>query len=150
MYCPFLRKSRICNSGNFCLWNPESSTFYCGIRNPGLWNHEYRSRNPESHLAIGIWNLNSTDKESRTRYLESRIHGVESRNQEWQEDWTWINAWAPVLLQCQGIFFFLRCPSVNSRHTKRAAPIPSLQCLVVYPAMTQEGIGWGNGNQGCH
>ena len=68
--------------GEFCLWNPESSKFYCGIRNPGLWNHEYRLRNLESHLAIGIWNLNSTDKESRTEYLESRIHGVESRNQE--------------------------------------------------------------------
>ena len=79
---PHLRKSRICNSGNFCFWNLEYSTFYCGIRNPGLWNHEYRLRKLESHLAIGIWNLNSTDKESRTEYLESRIHGVESRNQE--------------------------------------------------------------------
>ena len=23
--------------------------FVCGIRNPGPWNPEYRSRNPESH-----------------------------------------------------------------------------------------------------
>jgi len=64
------------------LWNPESSTFYCGIQNPGLWNPKYRSRNPGSHLKIGIWTLNSTDKESRTEYLESGIHGMESRIQE--------------------------------------------------------------------
>lgn len=69
---PHLRKSRISNLGNFC----------CGIQNTGLWNHEHRSRNPGSHLKIGIWNLNSTEKESRTEYLESGIQGVESRIQE--------------------------------------------------------------------
>ena len=32
-----------------------------------------------SNLTIGIWHPSSTDKESDIEYLESRIHGVESR-----------------------------------------------------------------------
>ena len=37
--------------------------FACEIQNLGLWNTEYSSRNPESHLiTIGIRNPNSTDK----------------------------------------------------------------------------------------
>ena len=33
-------------------------------------------------LTIGIWDPGSTDKESRIQYLESGIHGVESRIQD--------------------------------------------------------------------
>ena len=58
--------------------------FAHGIWNPGLWNPEYSSRNPESHYWL----------ESRVRvllvpltkigiqYLESGIQGVESRIQD--------------------------------------------------------------------
>ena len=40
--------------------------FASEIRNPGLWNAEYSSRNPES----------------KTGRLESRIHGQELRTQD--------------------------------------------------------------------
>ena len=43
------------------------------IRNAGLWNPEYSSRNPESHEQFGIQNPSSTEIE----YLESGIHSVE-------------------------------------------------------------------------
>ena len=46
--------------------------FACGIQNPGLWNLEYSSRNPESH-----WRL-----KSGIQYFESEMHGVESRIQD--------------------------------------------------------------------
>ena len=50
---------------NFCLWNPESEKFFFyEIWNLGLWNLEYSSRNPESHvLTIEIQNPSSTDKD---------------------------------------------------------------------------------------
>ena len=34
-----------------------------------------------SNITIGIWHPGSTDKESDIEYVESRIHGVESRIQ---------------------------------------------------------------------
>ena len=53
--------------------------FACEIWNPGLWNPEYSLRNPESQELL----------ESRIQvpvtgiqYLESRIHGAESRFQD--------------------------------------------------------------------
>ena len=57
---PHVRESGLQNPGNFCLWIPESGKFLlvdCGIRenftynirNPGFWNLEYSSGNPESH-----------------------------------------------------------------------------------------------------
>ena len=57
---PHVRESGLQKPGNFCLWIPESGKFLfvdCGIRenfaynirNPGFWNLEYSSRNPESH-----------------------------------------------------------------------------------------------------
>ena len=57
----------------------------CGIRNFGLWNLEFNSWNPDlspeirNSAAIKIRNPSSTDKESRIQYMESRIHSVESR-----------------------------------------------------------------------
>ena len=56
---------RIRNPENFCLWNPE------------YWALEYGIQ-----LMQGIRNPSSTDKNSGIQYLESRIHGVESRIQE--------------------------------------------------------------------
>ena len=62
------------------IWGiPESGKFFaCGIRNPGLWNPEYSLRNPESH-----WRLESRIQvpltNTQIQYLESGIHGVESR-----------------------------------------------------------------------
>ena len=70
---------RIPEFGKFFLWNPGN--FSCGIRNPGFWNPEYRSRNAESPLWLES-GIHSTDKESRIQYLEFRIHGVKSRIQD--------------------------------------------------------------------
>ena len=50
--------------------------FYCGIRNPGFWNPEFSSRNPESRIP------SSTDKDTRIQYLESGTDSVESRIQD--------------------------------------------------------------------
>ena len=52
---PHMRESGFQNLGKFRLWNPESEK----IRNPGLWNLEYSSRNPESEIQVPqqrIWN----------------------------------------------------------------------------------------------
>ena len=49
-YRPLCSGIRIPGSGKF--WPLESrirESFVCGIRNPGLWNPEYSSRNLESH-----------------------------------------------------------------------------------------------------
>ena len=38
------------NPGKFCSWNPEFGNFFAfGIRNPGLSDSEYSTKNPESH-----------------------------------------------------------------------------------------------------
>ena len=69
-------RNRIPDSGKFLLvkWASQE-IFACGILNPGLWNPEYSSRNPESRE---IPSPSSTDKDSRIQYLESGIDGVES------------------------------------------------------------------------
>ena len=55
----------------FGIWEKNLT---CGIRNPGLWNVEYSSKNPELiPLTIGIQDPCSTDKE-----LQSGINGLES------------------------------------------------------------------------
>ena len=60
-------------------------SFTRGIRNFGLWNLEFNSWNPDlspeirNPAAIKIRNPSSTDEESRIQYMESRIHSVESR-----------------------------------------------------------------------
>ena len=46
-----------------------------GILGSETWNTAQEIRNP----VPGIWILDSTDKESGIQYLESRVHGVESR-----------------------------------------------------------------------
>ena len=61
---PHLRKSGI--------WE----FFCCGIRNPGLWNQEFSSRNPESRIPSSI------DKDSSIQYRESGTYSVESRIQD--------------------------------------------------------------------
>ena len=61
-------------------WNPGH--FACGIRNSGLWNPNFSSRNSESP------NPSSSDKESTIQYLESgnpmlswiTLHGTRLRN----------------------------------------------------------------------
>ena len=67
----YLRNSE---SRSFCLRNPESWTLKIEILNSAR-----ESGNP---LQIGIRNPRSSDKESGIQYLESRIHGVESRIQD--------------------------------------------------------------------
>ena len=55
--------------------------YACGIRNPRLWNPDYCSRNPtndwnpESRIQVPL-------KKTGIQYLQSGIHGVESRIQE--------------------------------------------------------------------
>ena len=45
-------------------------TFSCGIRNPGLWNPECSSRNPESKF---LWQvIRNPGQEFATHFVESR------------------------------------------------------------------------------
>ena len=62
---------RFRNLGNFCHWNLESWTLESGIqlKESGILS------------TIEIRNPSPTEKESRIEYLESGIHGVESRIQ---------------------------------------------------------------------
>ena len=62
---------RFRNPGNFCHWNLESRTLESGIqlKESGILS------------TIEIRNPSPTEKESRIEYLESGIHGVESRIQ---------------------------------------------------------------------
>ena len=55
--------------GKFCLWNPESWAFESGIQ----------IKESGIPLTMGIGNPRYTDKKSRIPYLESGIHGLESR-----------------------------------------------------------------------
>ena len=58
--------------GNFCLWNLESGKF--DLWNPESWALESGIQLKESRIPLAIErNPNSTDKEYRIQYLESRI-----------------------------------------------------------------------------
>ena len=65
-----------CKESGFSEFLPVESgireNFACGIQNPGLWNPEYSSRNPES----------PKDGIPESKYLESKIHDVESKIQD--------------------------------------------------------------------
>ena len=79
---PHLRKSGFRNPRTFCLWNPESRKFLfveSGILGFGKRNTAQGIRNPLMIAIAGIHSTTSTDKESGIQYLESGIHGVESR-----------------------------------------------------------------------
>lgn len=121
-------------------WNLESKFHWEGIQNrvPGIWNPRGGIKNTRM---IGGLDVDQCLGPTPSAVVSSSQpffgHCVTSKK--------WL--WAGDYFCSAKEFFFLRCPSVNSRHTKRAAPIPSLQCLVVYPTMTQEGIGWWNGNK---
>ena len=69
--------------GNFCFLNADSGKrkFW---KNVESWALESRIQLKESGIPLmfGIWNPSFTDKESRNQYLESWIHGVESRIQD--------------------------------------------------------------------
>ena len=59
----------------------EPGNFCCGIRYPGLWNPEYSSKNPESYQGLeSRFQVPLTN--TGIQYLESEIHGVESRIQD--------------------------------------------------------------------
>ena len=73
----------ILESEKFMLVESEIwESFVCGIWNLGLWNPEYNTRNPASPLTIGMQNPSSTHKDWNP-YLESGIHGKESRIQDY-------------------------------------------------------------------
>ena len=74
---PNVRESGLRN-----LW---SSQFACGIRNPGLWNSEYSSRNLESPLSLEFRNPTSTDKD-----LESNTWNPNPRHQIQNLRLSWI------------------------------------------------------------
>ena len=59
----------------------KRENFTCGIRNPGLWNPEYSSRNPKSYLGLES-RIQVPLTKTGLKYLESGIHGVESRIQD--------------------------------------------------------------------
>ena len=54
--------------------------FPCGMENPALWNPEYSSRNPESHLRLES-RIQVPLTKTGIQYLESGIHDEESRSQ---------------------------------------------------------------------
>ena len=59
-------------SGKLELWDPESWAMKSGLQ----------PKQSRIILTVGIGNPSSTDKESEIWYLESGIHGVESRIQD--------------------------------------------------------------------
>ena len=66
-----------CNSVNHWKLEKTEEVFAYGIGNPGFWNPEYSSRNLESQLRLEVLLTNSG-----IRYLQSGIHGLESRIQD--------------------------------------------------------------------
>ena len=79
---PHLRNSGFRNPRKFCLWNPESRKLLfveLEILGFGKRNTAQGIRNPLMIAIAGIHSTTSTDKESGIQYLESGIHGVESR-----------------------------------------------------------------------
>ena len=55
--------------------------FAIGIRNPGFWDPEFNSRNLESHQRLES-RIQVQLTNSGLQYLESGIHGVESKIQD--------------------------------------------------------------------
>ena len=64
------------------MWNPESRKLE--LWDPESWALKSRLQLKQSRIILTIWirNPSSTDKESEICYLESGIHGVESRIQD--------------------------------------------------------------------
>ena len=64
------------------MWNPESGKLE--LWDPESWAMKFGLQPKQSRiiLTIGIRNPSSTDKESEIWYLESGIHGEESRIQD--------------------------------------------------------------------
>ena len=79
LIAPYQGKYGFRNPGNFCLWNPKCGKIF-------LWNQESWALESGTWLqgsgiplTILIQDLSYTDQESGIQYLESEIHGVESR-----------------------------------------------------------------------
>ena len=70
--------TRIQKSRNFCLWNPITGNFRFWILESWPLQSGKQLKESGIHLKIGIRNQRSTDK---VGYLESEIHGLESRIQ---------------------------------------------------------------------
>ena len=74
----------ILESGTFLIMESGiRENFACGIRNPGVWNPEYNSANPESHnnpLTIGIQN----PKVPRTKTgIRNAPRGIQNPSLSW-------------------------------------------------------------------
>ena len=79
------KESRFRNPAIFFVWNPESRKI-CLWKYPESWDLEsinIQLKGFEIPLTMGIQNPSCTDKEPGIHYLESGIHGVESRIQDY-------------------------------------------------------------------
>ena len=62
--------------------------FAFGILNPGFWIPECSSRNPQSTFYILKSRIPVRFTKTWIQYLESEIHGVESRIQDYSLTWS--------------------------------------------------------------
>ena len=116
------------------LWNLES------------WTLESQIQVKASGIPFKNWNLESKFHWQR---IQNQVPGTWNPRESWNQESKNHRRIGPGSMpgphsfcSAKEFFFFLRCPSINSRHTKRAAPIPSLQCLVVYPARGHWLVKW--------
>ena len=78
---PHVRESGFRDPRNSCFWKPKSGKFVLVELKSWALDSEIQLMIPGIPQTIGIRNPSSSDKESRIQYLESGIHGVESRIQ---------------------------------------------------------------------
>ena len=76
---PHVRESGFRDPRNSCFWKPKSGKFALVELKSWALDSEIQLMIPGIPQTIGIRNPSSSDKESRIQYLESGIHGLESR-----------------------------------------------------------------------
>ena len=80
---PDVTESAFRNPRMFCLWDPESGKICFWFPNPGLWNPEYSSKNPESHRQLqSRIQVQFHRQRLKSTTWKSEIHEVESRIQD--------------------------------------------------------------------
>ena len=76
---PHVRESGFRDPRNSCFWKPKSGKFVLVELKSWALDSEIQLMIPGIPQTIGIRNPSSSDNESRIQYLESGIHGLESR-----------------------------------------------------------------------
>ena len=76
---PHVRESGFRDPRNSCFWKPKSGKFVLVELKSWALDAEIQLMISGIPQTIGIRNPSSSDKESRIQYLESGIHGLESR-----------------------------------------------------------------------